>query len=135
MDRQSFEKLLKQGAFETSSSAVAVRPNTKNLMDLHPVTNDRYAWSDIGNGNLFADWYKDTARYVPERKRWYIYNGRVWEPDSGNLKAMELCKDLADDLAVYALSIQDEKQRIAYLCGSNTGCGSMGPLPYPSIET
>ena len=61
MDRQSFEKLLKQGAFETSSSAVAVRPNTKNLMDLHPVTNDRYAWSDIGNGNLFADWYKDTA--------------------------------------------------------------------------
>lgn len=47
-------------------------------------------------------------------KRWYIYNGRVWEPDSGNLKAMELCKDLADALAVYALSIQDEKQRIAY---------------------
>lgn len=114
MDRQSFEKLLKQGAFETSSSAVAVRPNTKNLMDLHPETNDRYAWSDIGNGNLFADWYKDTARYVPERKRWYIYNGNAWEPDSGNLKAMELCKDLADDLAVYALSIQDEKQRIAY---------------------
>lgn len=45
---------------------------------------------------------------MPERKRWYIYNGRVWEPDSGNLKAMELCKDLADALAVYALSIQDE---------------------------
>ena len=84
------------------------------LADLHPDNNPRYAWSDIGNGNLFADWYKDKARYVPERKRWYIYNGKVWEPDSGNLKAMELCKDLADALAVYALSIQDEKQRIAY---------------------
>ena len=70
-----------------------------------PETNDRYAWTDIGNGNLFADWYENKARYVPERKRWYIYNGRVWEPDSGNLKAMELCKDLADALAVYALSI------------------------------
>ena len=23
----------------------------------------------------------------------------------------------------------------SYLCGSNTGCGSMGPLPSPSIET
>ena len=43
-----------------------------------------------------------------------IYNGKVWEPDSGNLRAMELCKDLADALAVYALSIQDEKQRVAY---------------------
>ena len=51
---------------------------------------------------------------MPERKRWYIYNGKVWEPDSGNLRAMELCKDLADALAVYALSIQDEKQRVAY---------------------
>lgn len=84
------------------------------LTDLHPDKNPRYGWSDIGNGNLFADWYKDKARYVPERKRWYIYNGKVWEPDSGNLRAMELCKDLADALAVYALSIQDEKQRIAY---------------------
>ena len=84
------------------------------LADLHPDKNTRYGWSDIGNGNLFADWYKDKARYVPERKRWYIYNGDVWEPDSGNLRAMELCKDLADALAVYALSIQDEKQRIAY---------------------
>ena len=84
------------------------------LADLHPDKNPRYAWSDIGNGNLFADWYKDTARFVPERKRWYIYNGKMWEPDSGNLRAMELCKDLADALAVYALSIQDEKLRIAY---------------------
>lgn len=84
------------------------------LADLHPDKNARYGWSDIGNGNLFADWYRDKARYVPERKRWYIYNGRVWEPDSGNLRAMELCKDLADALAAYALSIQDEKQRIAY---------------------
>lgn len=84
------------------------------LADLAPDKNSRYGWSDIGNGNLFADWYKNKARYVPERKRWYIYNGKVWEPDSGNLRAMELCKDLADALAVYALSIQDEKQRVAY---------------------
>ena len=55
------------------------------------------------------------ARYVPERKKWFIYNGRVWEPDTGNLRAMELCKKLADDLAVYALSIQDEKRRTDYL--------------------
>lgn len=125
MDRTNFERLLKEGAFESDPKPVSVPPSTRsdenstapgatNLANLCPEANDRYAWTDIGNGNLFADWYENKARYVPERKRWYIYNGRVWEPDSGNLRAMELCKDLADALAVYALSIQDEKQRIAY---------------------
>ena len=87
---------------------------TLKLSDLHPDKNERYGWNDIGNGNLFADWYKEKARYVPERKRWYIYSGKVWEPDTGGLRAMELCKALADALAIYALSIPDEQQRIAY---------------------
>ena len=105
-----------QSHFKRKAEKIAIdaASGPVKLEDLHPDTNDRYAWSDIGNGNLFADWYKDKARYVPERKRWYIYNGEAWEPDTGNLRAMELCKDLADALAVYALSIQDEKQRIAY---------------------
>ena len=41
------------------------------LEELRPDQNPRYAQSDIGNGNLFADYYRDTARYIPERKRWY----------------------------------------------------------------
>lgn len=132
MDRANFERLLKAGAFQdeeieapctlplTNSSDVrgaekkASIVSPVNLTNLHPDRNERYNWSDIGNGNLFADWYKDKARYVPERKKWYVYNGKVWEPDNGNLMVMELCKDLADALAVYALSIQDEKQRIDY---------------------
>ena len=87
----------------------------KSLADLRPEASDRYGWHDIGNGYLFADWYKDRARYVPERKKWFIYNGKIWEPDTGNLRAMELCKKLADELAVYALSIPDERQRNDYL--------------------
>lgn len=84
------------------------------LADLHPEKNDRYGWNDIGNGNLFADWYKDVARYVPERKKWFVYNGKVWEPDTGNLRAMELCKKLADALVVYALSLPDGAVRDEY---------------------
>lgn len=71
------------------------------LEEFQPNYNPRYARSDIGNGNLFADYYRDTARYVPERKLWYVYSGKVWEPDTGSLKAMELCKKLADELAIY----------------------------------
>lgn len=84
------------------------------LEDLHPEKNPRYGWNDIGNGYLFADWYKDMARYVPERKKWFVYNGEAWVPDTGNLLVMEMCKELADMLAVYTLSIQDERQRLAY---------------------
>lgn len=84
------------------------------LADLHPEKNERYAWNDIGSGNLFADWYRDAARYVPERKKWFVYSGRVWEPDTGNLRAMELCKKLADNLAIYALSLPEGSVRDDY---------------------
>lgn len=85
------------------------------LDDLHPESNERYNWSDIGNGRLFADWYKGTARFVPERKCWFIYNGKAWEPDLGDLAAMKLCKRLADNLARYAIKLPDEKTKLAYL--------------------
>lgn len=84
------------------------------LADLHPEKNDRYGWNDIGNGNLFADWYKDIARYVPERKKWFVYSGKVWEPDTGNLRTMELCKRLADSLVIYALSLPEGDSKNDY---------------------
>lgn len=84
------------------------------LADLHPEKNERYGWNDIGNGNLFADWYKDIARYVPERKKWFVYSGKAWEPDTGNLRTMELCKRLADALVIYALSLPEGAQKKDY---------------------
>lgn len=57
-----------------------------SLVDIAPEDNQRYGLNDIGNGNLFADWYKEKARFVPERKQWYIYDGKVWKPDTGGLK-------------------------------------------------
>lgn len=89
--------------------------STMALKELHPESNDRYSWTDIGASRLFADYYKSVARYVPERKMWYCYDGGIWKADTGNLKAMELCKSLADALLVYALEIQDERQRSAYI--------------------
>lgn len=38
-----------------------------------------------------------------ERKQWYIYDGRVWKPDIGGFKVMEMCKRLAQTLDGYAL--------------------------------
>lgn len=90
-------------------------PLVEKLAELKPDTDPRYTWTDIGNGYLFADCFKELARYVPERKKWYIYNGVIWKADTGGLRAMELCKELADALAMYALTIEDERRKKDYL--------------------
>ena len=59
-------------------------------------------------GNMFADYFKQIARYNSERKGWYVYDGSVWRPDKGNLKVSELAKLLADKLYVFALTITEE---------------------------
>lgn len=84
------------------------------LGEVAPEHNPRYACTDIGNGNLFADWAKALARYVPERKLWYTFNGKVWEPDTGNLRVMELCKKLADELVIYAVGLPEGLERDKY---------------------
>ncbi len=89
--------------------------DSTSLEELSPVDNNRYARNDIGNGNLFADCYRNIARYAPERKTWFIYNGAVWQPDVGSLKTMELCKRLADALMRYALRLKDEQKRNDYI--------------------
>ena len=46
---------------------------------------------------------------------WFCYENGIWIPDVGNLKVMEMCKSLANQLLTYALTIQDEHQRKAYI--------------------
>jgi len=40
----------------------------KRLKTMQPFKNNHYACTDIGNSNLFADYYKSVARYIPEQK-------------------------------------------------------------------
>lgn len=68
----------------------------------------RYALTELGAGYLFADSYKDIARYVPERNKWYIFK-KIWQPDAGKL--MELCKELANAVIEYAKLQDDESIR------------------------
>ena len=66
-------------------------------------------------GNMFADYFKQIARYNSERKGWYVYDGSVWRPDKGNLKVSELAKLLADKLYVFALTITEEDARKRFI--------------------
>lgn len=85
------------------------------LVQANAENNDRYPWTDIGSGRLFADCYRETVRFVPERKCWYCYQDGIWCADVGSLRTMELCKELADELMLYALMIRNERQRQDYL--------------------
>lgn len=89
------------------------------LQSFDLLNNPRYRFGDIGFGRLFADVYKDICRFVPERKKWYVFSGKCWQSDVGSLKAMELCKSLADSLLQYALTINEEHLRTNFLkeCG------------------
>lgn len=98
-----------------SSAADDFNDLQQTVNALTPAENDRYPWNDIGNGRLFADVFKSIARYVPERKQWFIYDGTRWVSDTGSLKAMELCKALADAVMKYALEIHDEHKRKNYI--------------------
>lgn len=86
------------------------------LMELHPEKNGRYGWHDAGNGNLFSDLSRNVARFVPERKKWYCYDGMRWTPDVGNTRTMNFCKTVADALMSYTVqNIVDEKLRTDYM--------------------
>lgn len=47
------------------------------LVALNPEDMTKYPWTDIGAGMLFADFYKNCLRYVPERKSWFYYGNGI----------------------------------------------------------
>lgn len=85
------------------------------LSNLNPIDVAKYPWTDIGAGMLFADFYQEKLRYVPERKSWFYYENGIWTHDIGGLKTMKLCMTLANLLHMYALKIEDEHKRKIYM--------------------
>jgi len=49
--------------------------------------------TDMGNAERLVSRYGEMLHYCYERKRWLVWNGKVWEWDSGN-KVAALAKNL-----------------------------------------
>jgi P4 family phage/plasmid primase-like protien len=71
------------------------------LTELHPEESGRYKNTELGWGNLYAEVFKDEARFCPERKAWFIYDGIRWKHEPQSLGAIERAKRLADALLIY----------------------------------
>lgn len=85
------------------------------LKELDPTNQSKYPWNDIGAGHIFADFYQDRLRYVPERKMWFYYKDGIWNKDTGNLRSMKYCMELANLMYSFALEIRDEDKRKSYM--------------------
>lgn len=88
---------------------------TLTLDEMQPHTNPRYQRDEIGIGYAFADYFKPIARFDRERGIWYVFDGKVWQPDENALAVAELAKRLADRLYTFALQIKDEDTRNRYI--------------------
>ena len=82
---------------------------------MQPHTNPRYIHDEIGLGNIFADYFKPIARFNASRSIWYVYDGKIWQPDENALAVAELAKVLTDKLLRFSLQIRDEDTRIRYI--------------------
>lgn len=97
--------------------------NTPNVEKLRDITNrltqlkahENYSLNDKGFGSLFADVFKDYARYNSTSNQWYFYNGKFWEEDKGAMNVSRKAKELFDALLMHATSIQDEHFKNYYL--------------------
>lgn len=85
------------------------------LKRLDIVNNSNYCNGDLGAGRLFAEIWGHKARYIPERRQWYVYDGKQWVEDIDNLAVSEYAKKIADALLLFLPTIQGEQQRASFL--------------------
>ena len=104
---------------ETDTEQLMFEPDfthiTLTLEQMRPHTKPRYQRDEIGIGYAFADYFKPIARFDRERGIWYVYDGKIWQPDENALAVAELAKILADRLYSFALQITDEDTRNRYI--------------------
>lgn len=119
---EDFNKLVRETEFIPQNQGKDVDKPTKKkaipqwikekVAELGPEIN--YSYDDRGNGDLFADMFKDVCRFNSTAKCWCCYNGKFWEEDRAELIAAENAKMLQDALLIYATTIEDYKEREEY---------------------
>lgn len=84
------------------------------VAELEPEVEVNYSRDDKGNGDLFADVFKDVCRFNSTANCWYCYNGKFWEEDRSGLIVSEQAKILQDALLIYVATLEDYKEREEY---------------------
>ncbi|MBQ9516877.1 MAG: DNA primase [Eubacterium sp.] len=76
----------------------------KHLIKIADEETDIFSYENESKyAKVFASVFYCEARYVPERKAWFVYDGIRWQHDLGGLKVMEKSKQIAYCLVQYAM--------------------------------
>lgn len=73
-----------------------------------------YEWNDYGMACLFAELYRNEARYCSEHKSWYTYHDGAWRRDEGGILVGEKLKDFVRLMILYCGEIEDDDRRKVY---------------------
>ncbi len=65
----------------------------ERIKELILMDSSKHPWNAIDADQIFADFYRDRRRYVPEREMWFHYEGGVCKMDTGNLRAYSTVRD------------------------------------------
>ncbi|WP_461004695.1 phage/plasmid primase, P4 family [Trueperella pyogenes] len=99
----------------TNQPAVAGEP--ADIVDLETgeiltVTEpDTYTRTDDGNALRFADAYRHSFKYIPERKTWAHWDGHKWDIEGGDAAAIEAARTLARTLPTDDKADENHRRR------------------------
>lgn len=89
----------------TMSNEVMRAVNFFQEKGVDPLT---YSFNDKGNSQLFADIFKNEARWNVTAKEWYVYDGGRWVRDTGGMRVSSKMKLFVDMLILYCQTDMDE---------------------------
>ncbi len=67
--------------------------------------------TDAGNAIRLAKMWYDDVLYVPEAKAWFVWNGRVWTEDKGEVEMLRMAKRTIERFFLSAAGQKDEDVR------------------------
>lgn len=102
----------RQGFVSNGGPGKGLKASDSGVVVIDPLSDERrYDWNDMGVGALFADTYRNVARYVSEAESWYVYDGAAWRLDAGGLRVAEYAKALVRHMISCAAGISDDEKR------------------------
>lgn len=104
-----------------------------------------HQYGDMDVAELFGILYKNKMHYVPEKKTYYIFNGKKWVPDIEHIQVKSYAKDFIKSILTYILEHEKENTEEIFYYNSYLGfkkranliedCKTVCPLSIEQFDT
>lgn len=77
------------------------------------LTESKYHFTDLGNATHFVDSYCENVLFIPERGRFFIWDGNLWSEKNSEQKVSTKIREMLRQMWIDAHEITDNEERIA----------------------